>query len=142
MGDHYRNAHCVVLIYDITDFGSLEYLNYEIEKIEKNQYTPHAKFVLVRNKIDMKLSKQITEKSQKEYIFNSRLQSKINLAVQMSAKTNEGVHDFFKNDLPQLLALPSGDNPKVFESFLDDSVDEVDTIGKKRRKKKLSCTPS
>lgn len=138
LGDHYRNAHCIVLIYDITEFKSLEYVNYEIEKIEKNQYAPHAKFVLMQNKVDKKLSKHIPYRKQKEYIGNSKLHNKVDMLVQASAKTNEGLEDFFKVDLPELLTIPNGSKPS-FESYLENSIEFPD--GPKKRKKKFTCNP-
>lgn len=139
LGDHYRNAHCIVLIYDVTEFKSLEYLNYEIEKIDKNQYAPHAKFVLIQNKLDKKLTKHIPYRKQKEYIGSSKLRSKVDLLVQASAKTNEGIEEFFKIDLPELLILPNENNKPAFESYLENSTDVTDAV--KKKKKKLTCNP-
>ena len=145
-GDHYRNAHCILLVYDVTDLASLHYLNYEIEKIEKNQYTPYAKFVLICNKMDIKPSKHVPFEKQKQFIEESKLSSKLDFIVQLSAKTNDGIMEFFKEDLPELLTLPTSENKqhKGFEKLVDNDLagDSVDSNGKKRKKKKLGCAQS
>ena len=143
-GDHYRNAHCILLVYDVTDLASLHYLNYEMEKIEKNQYTPHAKYVLVCNKVDKKASKHVPLEKQRQFLEESKLRSKLDYIVQLSAKTNEGIVDFFKEDLPELLTLPSSESKhKGFDKLLDNSFgDSVDSNGKKRKKKRKGCAQS
>ncbi|XP_066913895.1 ras-related protein Rab-18-like [Clytia hemisphaerica] len=148
-GDHYRNAHCVVLIYDVTDFSSLDYLSYEMEKIEKNNYTPYAKYVLLRNKIDKKSSKHIPLAKQKEFFANSKLRLKIDHVVETSAKTNEGILEFFKEELPELLVLPSSESKvKAFDRLVSDSQQGLDATDsspggrKKKKKKRINCATS
>ena len=124
-------------------------MSYEIEKIDKNNYTPYAKYVLLRNKIDKKSSKHIPLVKQKEYFENSKLRTKIDHVVETSAKTNEGIIEFFKEELPELLALPSSESKvKAFDRLVNASQQGLDATDsspggrKKKKKKKISCAQS
>lgn len=140
MGDHYRNAHCIIFVYDTSDFTSLEYLEYELESIEKNQYAPNTKFILIQNKIDIKPAKLIPYEQQKEFISNSKLRNKIDLFWQTSAKTSEGIKELFDGELQELLTIPDREEKQLtaFDRFIAESTENVAKI-KGKKKRKLKC---
>lgn len=147
LGDHYRGAHCILLVYDLTDFTSLEYLEYEIKKIEKYKYSPHCKYILVQNKIDRPENLHITYEKHKDFITNTKfLQHKVIHAVEVSAKTNYGVLEFFHNEIPKLLQISTEDTDSAesssqstdsfFQRYLSNSNADLTKDEKEKKKKK------
>lgn len=113
-----------------------------MEKIEKNQYTPYAKYVLVCNKVDKKSSKQVPLEKQKQFIEESKLLPKLDYIVQLSAKSNDGIIEFFKEALPNILSLPSSEtNHKSLEDLVDGNLNDTDP-NRKKHKKKNRCAQS
>lgn len=132
LGDHFRNAHCIILVYDASDFESLEYLEYELANLEKCHYASDAKFILVQNKIDKKPSKHVSINKQRDFIAKSRLRSKVDLFCKTSAKLNEGITELFKVHLKQVLAMPT-------EEVASLECDFNDKVDGQKKKKSIKC---
>ena len=126
----------MILIYDASSLDSLQYLQFEIENIEKNQHAPHAKYILVRNKIDINPSKCVSIDIQNSFISSSCLSSKVHLFHQTSAKTNEGVSEL-KSKLRTLLQLPEESDGAPLNQFAKvSSTSKLKDLKKKHKLRK------
>lgn len=86
---YYRNAHCAVVVYDITQSASLEKARTWIRELQR-QADPSIVIALCGNKIDLSARRQVTQEEAKKYAEEEGL-----MWGETSAKTGEGVADIF-----------------------------------------------
>ena len=139
LGDHYQNAHCILLVFDSSDMKSLKYLEDELEMIQRKQYSPYSKFILIQNKTDLPEDQQMTFDEQKNYIQDTNfIKQKVDFFCKTSAKSNQGIDELFHEAIPEQLILPEDEldtpvengNGNPFDEFLDFK------DGKKKKKKR------
>jgi Ras-related protein Rab-5C len=100
---YYRNAHCAVVVYDITQIASLEKARTWIRELQR-QADPSIVIALCGNKTDLSARRQVTEEEAKKYAEEEGL-----MWGEASAKSGEGVSEIFTaiaKKLPQI-APPS-----------------------------------
>jgi len=86
---YYRNAHCAVVVYDITQPSSLEKAQAWIRELQR-QADPSIVIALCGNKTDLSARRQVTQEEAKNYAKEAGL-----MWGETSAKTGEGVTDIF-----------------------------------------------
>lgn len=84
-----RSAQVIICMFDATNKSSLDRLD-NLIKIAKLNVSPKAKFILVANKIDMPLCRDIAEQSAREFAAQHDIQD----YMEISAKTGQGVRAF------------------------------------------------
>lgn len=86
---YYRNAHCAVVVYDITQSTSLEKARSWIRELQR-QADPSIIIALCGNKSDLAARRQVSEEEAKKYAEEEGL-----MWGETSAKTGEGVSEIF-----------------------------------------------
>jgi len=86
---YYRNAHCAVVVYDITQSASLEKARSWIRELQR-QADPSIVIALCGNKTDLAARRQVTQEEAQKYAEEEGL-----MWMEASAKTGEGVQDIF-----------------------------------------------
>lgn len=96
LGDHYQNAHCILLVFDSSDMKSLKYLEDELEMIQRKQYSPYSKFILIQNKTDLPEDQQMTFDEQKNYIQDTNfIKQKVDFFVRHQLNPTKELMNFF-----------------------------------------------
>lgn len=105
MTDYYRNCDCVIFVYDITSLETLHYVKKELKMIqEKELCSTDAKFVLLRNKIDVdNESISVTEADESRYLRDQNMIACFCMTAEVSALKNIGISEFFSRDLFNVL---------------------------------------
>jgi len=101
-----RNLDAVIFVFDLTNINSLRNIkNYWINLVNKYVHN-NCKYFLIGNKID------IMNKSDEIYIQNI-VDNEINMKLfKVSAKTSEGIHDFFYSIINEL------DTINIYDSYI------------------------
>jgi len=86
---YYRNAHCAVVVYDITQSASLDKARTWIRELQR-QADPSIVILLCGNKTDLEARRQVTKEEAQKYAEEEGL-----MWAEASAKTGEGVTDIF-----------------------------------------------
>jgi Ras-related protein Rab-5C len=86
---YYRNAHCAIVVYDITQASSLEKARTWIRELQR-QADPSIVITLCGNKTDLSARRQVSQEEAKKYAEEEGL-----MWGETSAKTGEGVADIF-----------------------------------------------
>ena len=86
---YYRNAHCAVVVYDITQTASLEKARTWTRELQR-QADPSIVIALCGNKTDLSARRQVTEEEAKKYADEEGL-----MWGETSAKSGEGVSEIF-----------------------------------------------
>lgn len=86
---YYRNAHCAVVVYDITQSASLEKARSWVRELQR-QADPSIVIALCGNKTDLDARRQVSQEEAKKYADEEGL-----MWGETSAKTGEGVSDIF-----------------------------------------------
>jgi Ras-related protein Rab-5C len=86
---YYRNAHCAVVVYDITQSASLEKARTWIRELQR-QADPSIVIALCGNKSDLAARRQVSQEEAKKYADEEGL-----MWTETSAKTGEGVTEVF-----------------------------------------------
>jgi len=86
---YYRNAHCAVVVYDITQTASLEKARSWVRELQR-QADPSIIIALCGNKTDLAARRQVTQEEAQKYAEEEGL-----MWMEASAKTGEGVQDVF-----------------------------------------------
>lgn len=86
---YYRNAHCAVVVYDITQSASLEKARTWIRELQR-QADPSIVIALCGNKSDLAARRQVSQEEAKKYADEEGL-----MWTETSAKTGEGVVEIF-----------------------------------------------
>ena len=86
---YYRNAHCAVVVYDITQTSSLEKARTWIRELQR-QADPSIVIALCGTKADLSARRQVTQEEAKKYADEEGL-----MWAETSAKSGEGVADIF-----------------------------------------------
>jgi Ras-related protein Rab-5C len=99
---YYRNAHCAVVVYDITQSASLEKARTWIRELQR-QADPSIVIALCGNKSDLAARRQVSQEEAKKYADEEGL-----MWTETSAKTGEGVTEIFTKIAEKLpLSAPS-----------------------------------
>src|ERR1700726_50203 len=96
---YYRNAHCAVVVYDITQASSLEKARSWIRELQR-QADPSIVIALCGNKTDLSALRQVSQEEAKKYADEEGL-----MWGETSAKTGEGVADIFTNIGRHIMAI-------------------------------------
>ena len=111
MSDYYKNCACVVFVYDITNKESLHYIKREFELIkEKEICETDAKFVILRNKIDVGMNHvDVTQEYETQFLRDNAglFRGSIRHVAETSALENRGIENFFQRDLIEILLNPT-----------------------------------
>ncbi|CAE6428652.1 unnamed protein product [Rhizoctonia solani] len=86
---YYRNAHCAVVVYDITQQASLDKAKTWIRELQR-QADPSIIIALCGNKSDLAARRQVTQEEAKKYADEEGL-----MWGETSAKSGEGVQEIF-----------------------------------------------
>ncbi|CUA67492.1 GTP-binding protein ypt5 [Schizosaccharomyces pombe 972h-] [Rhizoctonia solani] len=86
---YYRNAHCAVVVYDITQQASLDKAKTWIRELQR-QADPSIVIALCGNKSDLAARRQVTQEEAKKYADEEGL-----MWGETSAKSGEGVQEIF-----------------------------------------------
>ncbi|KAG9077551.1 GTP-binding protein of the rab/ypt, partial [Ceratobasidium sp. UAMH 11750] len=86
---YYRNAHCAVVVYDITQQASLDKAKTWIRELQR-QADPSIVIALCGNKADLAARRQVTQEEAKKYADEEGL-----MWGETSAKSGEGVAEIF-----------------------------------------------
>ncbi|EGR29885.1 Ras family protein, putative [Ichthyophthirius multifiliis] len=86
-----RDATCAVIVFDITQKTSFDNLDKWIQDYKDNRGID-APFILVANKLDMKLSREVTQQEAEQKAQSIRVNY-----YEISAKTGENVLNMFKS---------------------------------------------
>lgn len=86
---YYRNAHCAVVVYDITQTASLEKARTWIRELQR-QADPSIVIALCGNKTDLDARRQVSQEEARKYAEEEGL-----MWGEASAKNGEGVADIF-----------------------------------------------
>lgn len=86
---YYRNAHCAVVVYDITQSASLEKARTWIRELQR-QADPSIVIALCGNKSDLAARRQVSQEEAKKYADEEGL-----MWTETSAKSGEGVTEVF-----------------------------------------------
>ncbi|KAF8713609.1 Rab subfamily of small GTPases, partial [Rhizoctonia solani] len=86
---YYRNAHCAVVVYDITQQASLDKAKTWIRELQR-QADPSIVIALCGNKSDLAARRQVTQEEAKKYADEEGL-----MWGETSAKSGEGVQEVF-----------------------------------------------
>ncbi|KAB5594511.1 Rab GTPase family protein [Ceratobasidium theobromae] len=88
---YYRNAHCAVVVYDITQQASLDKAKTWIRELQR-QADPSIVIALCGNKADLSARRQVTQEEAKKYADEEGL-----MWGETSAKSGEGVAEIFSS---------------------------------------------
>ena len=89
--NYYRGARAILEVYDVTDSESFLYVAKDAENIERCNYAPDSRFILVGNKIDKRSTDEsVSEEKARNFIANFR-KVRFDEFIQTSARTGEGV---------------------------------------------------
>ncbi|KAF8602326.1 GTP-binding protein RAB5 [Ceratobasidium sp. AG-I] len=86
---YYRNAHCAVVVYDITQQASLDKAKTWIRELQR-QADPSIVIALCGNKADLAARRQVTQEEAQKYAEEEGL-----MWGETSAKSGEGVAEIF-----------------------------------------------
>lgn len=86
---YYRNAHCAVVVYDITQSTSLEKAKSWIRELQR-QADPSIVIALCGNKTDLGERRQVSQEEAKKFAEEEGL-----MWGETSAKSGDGVTDTF-----------------------------------------------
>jgi len=86
---YYRNAHCAVVVYDITQTASLEKAKTWIRELQR-QADPSIVIALCGNKTDLAERRQVSQEEAQKYAEEEGL-----MWGETSAKSGEGVTEIF-----------------------------------------------
>ena len=107
----YRTASAIIEVYDVTDNESFLYVRHDAENIERLNYAPGSRFVLVGNKVDKDLTDDsVSEDFARSFIANYRT-VKFDDFVLTSAKTGQGVADL----LTRIASILISSNPVTLQ---------------------------
>ena len=84
-----KNAHCIIIVYDITNKESFNSLNHWLNDAKENTIEGTI-FVICGNKVDLKEKRVISNEQINAYIKKNNL-----IYVECSAKNGEGIKDLF-----------------------------------------------
>lgn len=131
---YYRNAHGILLVYDITDRTSFENINIWAEDI-KNNAPADCVVVLVGNKSDLTNKRVVSSQEGKKtadelgYLFN-----------EVSAKNGDNIFLLFGNISEAIIEqLEKEKNYLNNENKNIKYLDELELVNKREVKKKKSC---
>jgi Ras-related protein Rab-18 len=104
---YYRGAHAVCAVYDVTDRGSFEHVQFWLGEVEKYARVDDLVLMLVGNKIDLtdgpdSARRQVTRAEGSELASERGM-----LFIETSAKTSEGIEDCFQEVMVKLLDMPA-----------------------------------
>lgn len=88
---YYRNAHGIIIVFDLTNYSSFENLNKWLKEIEFFMTEGNYKVILVSNKCDDKDNYCIPEKEIDKFIKDNNLEY-----IQVSAKNNIRIEKLFE----------------------------------------------
>jgi small GTP-binding protein len=99
---YFRDAQCVLIVYDIADHATFDDVNYWLEELE--QLTPDSHFrVLVASKCDLRGTRAVSEDDGRE------LARKINASLyEVSALSGEGVVALFDSVAERFVRFSAG----------------------------------
>ncbi|KAF8531457.1 GTP-binding protein RAB5 [Gautieria morchelliformis] len=86
---YYRNAHCAVVVYDITQTASLDKARTWIRELQR-QADPSIVILLCGNKTDLEARRQVSKEEAQKYAEEEGL-----MWGETSAKSGEGVAEIF-----------------------------------------------
>lgn len=100
-GNFYRNAHCVILVYDVTDRVTFAALDSWLDEVE--QYSGHSEHVVivVGNKVDLAAEREVTRAEGATFARLHRT-----MFIETSALTSECVEQAFEELVRKALDTP------------------------------------
>ena len=101
---YYRNAHVVVIVYDITSQSSFRSAKNWRATVD-SRLARKPIYVLVGNKSDLGGKRDVSEEDAKEFANNQDM-----VFAEVSAKTGAGVHALFEQIADQIPSVDSGDD--------------------------------
>ena len=116
---YYRNAHVVVIVYDITSQSSFRSAKSWRANVE-SRLTQKPIYVLVGNKSDLAEQRTVSRDDANEFADNQDM-----VFAEVSAKTGAGVHTLFEQIADQIPSFDSGDDKSTSVVILG----EDDTSG-------------
>lgn len=120
-----KNAHSIILTFDITVKSSFSSLNQWLKDI-KNQVKENVLIIIVGNKIDLKSKRTVTQEEAEKFCSEKELQY-----VETSAITGEGIKKLF-----EIITRSFYDNPPEYaEKDKTIVLDQPEDINKPKKKK-------
>lgn len=104
----YRDAHGVILVYDVTSRNSFQNLKYWLQEAESYINKPGVVKLLVGHKIDL-IDKEVSRKEAMAWARQNKM-----LFIEASSKTGEEVNCAFEELVEKILETPGllDNNPK------------------------------
>ncbi|XP_057291211.1 uncharacterized protein LOC130613873 [Hydractinia symbiolongicarpus] len=125
LGSYFKNAACIVAVYDVTDLDSLFYLDREFTNITQRAYCDSAKYIIFRNKSDMPPGRVRVEKERETDFLSSTVEFKEHIydIVETSGLMDSGIKDFFLRGLIEVLkdAQPTRPTVQPFKRFYSEN---------------------
>ena len=112
---YYRNAHAIVVGFDVTQRSTLETCDYWIKEL-RQKGEPQRAIIAVGNKIDLADRREVSTEEARAHFETMRPPIPY---FETSAKTGEGVHELFETVMRMALEIewdapqPSNENTNV-----------------------------
>ena len=131
---YFKDAHGIILVYDVADKRSFSDLDIWIEEIKKNTIKKDLSIILVGNKIDLKF-RYITSEEAKNFADNNNL-----MYCETSSKEGLNVEQAFEMVTKDIIIKQNNNNIFNDNEDLSPSNNIKNIKGKeKRREKEISC---
>jgi Ras-related protein Rab-1A len=99
---YYKSAHGIIFVYDVTDRTSFAHVEKWMKDTRHHAHTKTSQ-LLVGNKSDLPLPRQVSKHAANEYAAEHRIAH-----IETSAKTGMNIDTIFHTMTRQLIALKSG----------------------------------
>ena len=94
---YYKEAHGVILVYDITDKDSFSTLTYWLDDLELHGNKMEER-IIIGNKIDKEIDRIVSSSKAKRFAVERKLE-----LIECSAKTGQGIPDAFNSLIDKIL---------------------------------------
>lgn len=122
---YYKEAHGVILVYDITDKDSFGALKYWLDDLELHGNKLEQR-VIVGNKIDREADREVSSSEARRFAGERKLE-----LIECSAKTGQGIAEVFSVLLEKILHCVKTNPEYQFAFNKDKSLCEMDSEQKK-----------
>eukprot|EP00826_Nyctotherus_ovalis_P040281 TRINITY_DN3954_c0_g2_i4.p2 TRINITY_DN3954_c0_g2~~TRINITY_DN3954_c0_g2_i4.p2 ORF type:complete len:220 (-),score=81.96 TRINITY_DN3954_c0_g2_i4:170-829(-) len=122
---YYKEAHGVILVYDITDKDSFAALRYWLDDLEMHGNKLEQR-VIVGNKIDRETDREVSSSEAKRFAGERKLE-----LIECSAKTGQGIAQVFSVLLDKIMHCVETDPDYQFAFNRDKSLCKMDSEQKK-----------
>ena len=130
----FKRADGIILMYDITNYGSFKNIENYINEIKENIDISKVGIIIVGNKCDLSCEREVDEEMKKNFEINNNMK-----IYEASAKDNINVNNCFVILIDKMIELGLGIKTKINDDNNEDAVGNEQKLNNKRKKRNNNC---